>query len=66
MKDHGFAGVANRLRIADETHDVAPSGGRVFTIVAAVQCAHNLAEDAPDEFLLAHLVLVLQFADDAA
>lgn len=34
--------------------------------MAAVQGADDLAEDAPDELLLAHLVLVLQVADDAS
>lgn len=34
--------------------------------MAAVQGADDLAEDAPDKFLLAHLVLVLQVADDAS
>ena len=66
MKDHGLAWITDRLRVADQAHDVAASRGRVFTVVASVQGAHNLAEDAPDKLLLAHLVLVLEVADDAS
>lgn len=33
--------------------------------MAAVQCADDLAEDAPHKLLFAHLVLVLEVTDDA-
>jgi hypothetical protein len=65
VKDHGFPRVTSRLRVANQPHDVTACCGRVFTIVAAVQRADDLAEDAPHKLLLAHLVLVLQVPDDA-
>lgn len=66
MENHGLAWVTGRLRIANESHDVAACRRWVFTVVAAVQGADDLAEDAPDELLLAHLVLVLEVADDTS
>jgi hypothetical protein len=65
VKDHGFARVTNRLRIANETHDVTAGRGGILAIVTAVQSTHDLAEDAPDKLLFTHLVLVLQVTDDA-
>ena len=62
----GFAWVTGRLRVANEPHDVAACRRWVFTVVAAVQGADDLAEDAPHKFLLAHEVFVLQVADDAS
>ena len=66
MKDHGFPWITNRLDVANETHDVTASLRGIFTVVAAVQGTDNLAEDAPDELLLTHLVLVLQVANDSS
>jgi len=66
VENHGLAWVTGRLRIANESHDVAACRRWVFTVVAAVQGADDLAEDAPDELLLAHLVLVLEVADDTS
>ena len=66
MQDHGSSRVAGRLRVSDKPHDIAACLRRVFAIVAAVQSAHDLAEDAPHELLLADLVLALQVADDPA
>lgn len=66
MENHGLAWVTGRLRVANESHDVAACRRWVFTVVAAVQGADDLAEDAPDELLLAHLVLVLEVADDTS
>ena len=66
MENHGLARVTGRLRVANESHDVAACRRWVFAVVAAVQGADDLAEDAPDELLLAHLVLVLEVADDTS
>jgi hypothetical protein len=65
MKNHRSLAVADRLCIRAKSHDIASSRRRVFSKVAAVEGADDLAEDAPDELLLAQLVLVLQIADDA-
>jgi len=66
MKDHGLSWITSRLRVAHEPHDIAAGCRRVFAVVAAVQGADDLAEDAPHKLLLAHLVLVLEVADDTA
>lgn len=66
MEDHGFPRITYWLDVADETHDITASRRRIFTVVAAVQGTDNLAEDAPDKLLLAHLVLVLQVANDSS
>jgi hypothetical protein len=66
VQDHGLPRITGRLRVGAQSHDIAAGGGRVFAKVAAVQGADDLAEDAPHKLLLAHLVLVLQVADDAA
>lgn len=65
MENHRLAWVTDWLRVANQAHDVAACRRGVFAIMAAVQGADDLAEDAPDELLLAHLVLVLEVADDA-
>lgn len=67
MQDHGLgAGVGRGLGIGGQAQDVAAGGGGVLAVVAAVQGADDLAEDAPHKLLVADLVLVLQLADDAA
>ena len=66
MENHGLAWITDRLRIANEAHDVAACRRWVFTIMAAVQGADDLAEDAPDKLLLANLVLVLQVSNDTS
>jgi hypothetical protein len=57
--------ITDGLSVRTQAQDIAASRWGVFTKVAAVQGADNLAEDTPDELLLAHLVLVLEVADDA-
>ena len=59
MENHRLAWVTDWLRIANQTHDVAACRRGVFTIMAAVQGADDLAENAPDKLLLTNLVLVL-------
>lgn len=67
MEDHGLgARVTRRFRVCSQAHDIAAGSWRVLAVVAAVEGADDLAEDAPDELLLAHEVLVLQVADGAA
>jgi len=63
MEDHGLARVTGRLRIRAQSHDTWTSIRRGLSKVAAVQCADDLAEDAPYKLLLAHLVVVLEVAD---
>lgn len=65
MKNHRSPLITGGLCIRAQAHDITASGRRVFPKMAAIQRAHNLAEDAPHELLLAHLVLVLEVSDDA-
>jgi hypothetical protein len=66
VKNHRLARITDRLRVANQPHYVAACRWRVFTVMTAVQGADDLAEDAPDKLLLAHLVLVLQVPDDTS
>ena len=65
MEDHWSPWITSRLCGAAQAHDVAACCWRVFSIMAAVQCADDLAKDAPDKLFLADLVLVLKVANDA-
>ena len=59
MENNRLAWVTDWLRVANQAHDVAACRRGVFAIMAAVQGADDLAENAPDKLLLTNLVLVL-------
>ena len=65
VQDHRLPRITGGFRIRTQSHDIASSCRRVLTEVTPVQRADDLAEDAPYELLLAHLVLVLEVTNDA-
>ena len=66
MQDDLFVvAVSHGLRVCAQAHDVLRRGRWVLCVMATVECAQDLAEDGPDEFLVGKLVFFLELPDDA-